>query len=230
MMLELKKIKDELSSVMKRLEALLMAETARFNKVNEIQYPADQDYFPSHNELILKTALREIGVKELSGPPSNPRVEEYHRFASKANNADQKDDVSWCSSFLCWVVEHCYTQDGKPIPSTNSMMARSWLKWGTSSKTNPMPGDIVVYWRESVSSWKGHCGIFLKQNPDGTIVTLGGNQSDEVNISSYSPDKLLDIRRAPGARVYDETDAGVLYTIARGIIAGKYIKDGGKVV
>lgn len=229
---ELKKLKIELNSALNRVTALMVAEESKIKDGSQVEMSTNPEYFPSRNELILKTALREIGVKEVAGSGSNARVEEYHRFATKANKVEQKDDVPWCSSFVCWVVEHCYPQDqgGKPMGSTNSMMARSWEKWGISTKKDPLPGDIVVFWRGSKTGWQGHVGIFLRKNADGSIVTLGGNQSDEVNVSSYSGTKVLDIRRSSKARVYDGEDVAILYTIARGIINGKYVKDGGSVV
>jgi len=168
----------------------------------------------SRNEKVLRIAALEVGVKEAVGSANNARVVEYSRYASKNNKVEQPDSVPWCSSFVCWVAEKA------GMGSTDSMMARSWLNWGVSSKKDPLPGDIVVYWRGNRSGWKGHVGIYLRTNRDGSIVTLGGNQSDEVNISQYSAAKLLDIRRPFKARTYDKSDRRNLETIAKAIIGG----------
>ena len=58
----------------------------------------------------------------------------------------------------------------------------------------------MVYWRESISSWKGHVGIFLGFSKDGTrVYTLGGNQGNAVSISAYSTTEVLDFRRLTNA-------------------------------
>lgn len=205
---------------------------AALNKLNIEKEPEEDGHRPpSRNEMILKVALAEIGVKEVAGPQDNPRIVKYHKFATINNDVGQKDSVPWCSSFLCYVIEHVFPHDGdgKPMGSTNSMLARSWLKWGVSTKDDPMPGDIVVYWRGTPNGWQGHCGIFLKRNQNGSIITLGGNQNDEVNVSIYSGSKLLDIRRSSKSRVFDGEDKSVLKVIAHGIVNGRYVADGGKV-
>ena len=61
---------------------------------------------------------------------------------------------------------------------------------------NPEPGDIVIFWRESVHSWKGHVSIFLGFNDDATrVFCLGGNQGDAVSITDYDVKKVLGYRR-----------------------------------
>ena len=48
-----------------------------------------------------------------------------------------------------------------------------------------LPGDIVVWWRESVSSWKGHVG-FVHHADQGKIFTIEGNKSARVEGFDYS--------------------------------------------
>lgn len=234
----LKDLRKDLIRINGKLEAALRREELKKESENQASFDLEEEAErpPCRNELILKNAIKELGVKEVRGSGNNAQVVKYHRYASKNNKVDQPDSVPWCSSFLCFLMETTYPADSKtengelkPMGSTNSMLARSWLKWGVDVTDDPVAGDVVVYWRESPQSYKGHCGIFLKKNPDGTIVTLGGNQQDEVNLSTYSDKKLLSIRRSSKSRVLDEADRAVLYVIARGIINGKYINDGGKV-
>lgn len=226
----LKKIESNLKETLKSVLTLIESEEQKADDENQTKLPIDRT--PSRNELILKMAMNEIGVKEVVGSGNNAKVEEYHRYASKSNNTDQPDSVPWCSSFICWVIEHCIPEYNnprlKPMGSTNSMMARSWLKWGVSTKKDPLPGDIVVFYRGQKSGWKGHVSFLIRKNADGSLVCLGGNQSDEVNLTTYNDAKLLDIRRSSKARVYDGEDVAVLRTIAHGIINGRYLKDAGK--
>ena len=227
MMPFLKDLRADLMKMSAKLEAAIRAEIIKSENEKK-----DIDIEPSRNELILRTAIKELGVKEIQGSGNNQRVVEYHKFASKSNKVEQPDSVPWCSSFVCFVVEHCIpafnNPDGKPMSSTNSMMARSWEKWGISTKKYPMAGDIAVFWRGSKTGWQGHVAILLRVNKDGSLVCIGGNQNDEVNITTFSASRLLDIRRSSKARVYDDEEAAVLYTIAHNIINGKILVGEGK--
>jgi len=170
----------------------------------------------SLNEKILKIASMQLGVKERVNGQENPKVVEYHKFASIKNDKAHPAEVPWCSSFLCYVVEKA------GLESTNSLAARSWLKWGESSMALPVPGDIAVFWRVAKNSWQGHCGIYLRTNADDSVVVLGGNQNDEVNVTSYSGSKLLDIRRHKMLQL-SNVDQSILSDFAHSLINGKVI-------
>lgn len=139
----------------------------------------------------LLVARGELGVREYSafrpgpnGATSNPRIEEYQRAA----NGREDDDVPWCSSFVCW----CMEQTG--IVSPRRGAARSWLRWGVPLSV-PVPGCVVVLWRESRESYKGHVGIFDRfgQQPD-SVVLLGGNQANAVRTASFPSSRVLAYR------------------------------------
>ncbi|MCK5311618.1 MAG: LysM peptidoglycan-binding domain-containing protein [Desulfobacteraceae bacterium] len=124
----------------------------------------------------------ETGIQEISGSTHNPRIIEYHQATSlKATD----DETAWCSSFVNW----CMQQVG--LEGTNSAAARSWLNWG-AELNQPKEGCIVVFRRGS-SSWQGHVGFFTGI-VGNHILTLGGNQGNEVNISSYSEKNQLGFR------------------------------------
>jgi len=99
-----------------------------------------------------------------------------------------KDDgVSWCDAFVDW----CALMAGSaPTPGLN---ARAWLDAG-EKVVEPKQGDIVILWRESKDSWKGHVGFFIKEN-DKMVWILGGNQTGQVRISAYRKNRVLGYRR-----------------------------------
>lgn len=144
-------------------------------------------------------AVNEIGVKELPGKASNNRIELYHKYSTLKNHEGVTDDVPWCASFIAFCLESV------GMGSTNSKLARSYLDWGVSVKNHPLPGDIVVFWREAPDSYKGHVGFYVKSGKEG-IYVLGGNQSDAVNIKAYSKLRLLDIRRSSKAPGYSDAE------------------------
>ena len=95
-------------------------------------------------------ARGELGQRDYPGPRHNPRVIEYLNTTSfQAND----DETSWCSAFVNWCML------GARLRGTNNAAARSWLTFG-QALSNPRPGCIVILWRESPSSWKGHVGFF----------------------------------------------------------------------
>jgi len=134
---------------------------------------------------VLEIALQEYGVKEIPGPVHNNRIVQYAKEVGMSSI--DNDETSWCSVFVNW----CAFRAGYEY--TRSASARSWLSIGEEIYI-PRLGDIVVFWRESLSSWKGHVGIFIAQN-ENTVFCLGGNQGDKVQISEYDKTKVLGYRR-----------------------------------
>lgn len=132
-------------------------------------------------------AKLEIGVKEVVGSKHNPKIIEYHATTGLAASSDE---VPWCSSFVNW----CITMANGV--GTNSALARSWLAWGQRIE-KPVVGDIVVLSRGN-SLNQGHVGfladkvkIYLPY-----IHVLGGNQSNQVNVSRQMKWNILGYRRA----------------------------------
>lgn len=175
----------------------------------------------NRNRNALYYASKELGTKEAAGSKDNPRVVEYHAYSTKDNKNGMADSVPWCASFVCWVVEHA------GMGSTNSKMARSFEKWGVSTKSKPLPGDIVTFYRNGKSSGQGHVAFFLKKTAS-YVYCLGGNQSDEVNITRYSTARMTDIRRSSKAS-YTAEEKEDLVKLAAKIMDGKSVSKSGKV-
>lgn len=120
----------------------------------------------------LPIALGEIGVRELVAPgESNKRIEQYHAV-TRAGAA--VDSVPWCSSFVCWVMEHA------GIESTRSKAAASWRTWGQPCAR--AIGCIVVFGKsDKDAKGTGHVGFSLGISGN-EIFVLGGNQRNRVGI------------------------------------------------
>ncbi len=117
---------------------------------------------------------------------SNPRITQYHEGTS-IHGYDDK--VNWCSSFVHWSLG----QAG--IVGTGSALARSWLDWGVPLAA-PVPGCVVVLWREDPNSWKGHVGYYLRHDAQH-IHLFGGNQLESVREHTYPVDTVLGYRWPP---------------------------------
>jgi len=139
----------------------------------------------------LDLARGELGTTEVSGPESNPRITEYLRSVRVAPR-DEVDETAWCSAFVNWVME----QTGRR--GTRNAMARSWSSWGTRL-TDPKLGAIAVLWRESPRSPKGHVAFYLRHEGPHVLL-LGGNQDNQVCITSYPANRVLSYRWPNAAR------------------------------
>ena len=131
-------------------------------------------------------ALSQIGIKEIAGRKDNPKVLKYFDEIGY-DGKKLKDETAWCSAFVNWVCKK------SKLPYTGKLTARSWLKIGKQVK-QPQLGDVVVFWRDSPGSWKGHVAFFIRETGDWVYV-LGGNQNNRVKISIYPKKRLLQYRR-----------------------------------
>lgn len=130
-------------------------------------------------------ALGYYGINEVPGEDHNPDILKF--FSDIGHIWVQTDETAWCSAF----VNYCCQKAN--LPSSGELDARSWMNVGV--KTNePKPGDIVIFWRESKDSWKGHVAFFVAKR-NTFVYCLGGNQGDQVNISNYSEKRVLEYRK-----------------------------------
>lgn len=134
----------------------------------------------------LEIAFSQYGIREINGNRDNPEILKY--FDSLGFDGSRlKDETAWCAAFANWVLKHAN------LPYQRKLNARSFLQLGTKTEC-PEIGDLVVFWRESKSSWKGHVGFFIKATDD-FIYVLGGNQGNQVKISAYRKYRLLEYRK-----------------------------------
>lgn len=130
-------------------------------------------------------ARRLLGTRETPGAGSNPLILDW---AGDLGIAYDGDDVPWCGLF----VGHCIssTLDTEPVP-TRLLSARAWGRFGIP--TLPTAGAVMVFWRESPTSGKGHVGFYAGED-DKAFRILGGNQSDSVSLAWVRKDRLVGAR------------------------------------
>jgi uncharacterized protein (TIGR02594 family) len=134
----------------------------------------------------LNVALSQYGIKEIAGSKDNPEILKY--FDSLGyNGTELKDETAWCAASLNWILKTSCK------PYTRKLHARSFLNVGEQVE-HPQLGDIVVLWRESVKSWKGHVGLYISET-EHSIYILGGNQGNTYCIKPYPKSRLLEYRR-----------------------------------
>ena len=151
--------------------------------MNHLQYNTRKLMPP---EAMVRFASQYIGLQEIVGPEDNPLI--LQMFKDIGHSWVKDDETSWCSTFINWVA----FQVGCEM--SGKLTARSWLSVGEEVK-NPKVGDVVVLWRDNEQSWKGHVSLFCGFNANGDIISLGGNQGNEVCFSAYPKFRLLSFRR-----------------------------------
>lgn len=121
--------------------------------------PAEQPAWMAH-------AWRELDQSERAGSRHNPRILQLYRDAGHPEI--DRDEVAWCAAF----VGACFERAG--LRSTRSLMARSYLAWGTSSDRG-QPGCVAVFSRGSDPA-SGHVGFWVGE-ADNSVYVLGGTRA-----------------------------------------------------
>lgn len=126
-----------------------------------------------------------VDTKEVLGPANNPVIMDW---ATSLDINYAGDDIPWCGLF----VAHCIglTLQQEVLPG-NPLGARQWEKFGDA--TTPRAGAVMVFWRESLASGKGHVGFYVGED-DTAYQILGGNQSDKVCLTWLAKDRLRSAR------------------------------------
>ena len=128
----------------------------------------------------IKIAEGEIGQKEKAGSAHNPKIVEYH----STTGGFKDDETAWCSSFVNWVMQKA-GQGG-----TKSAAAVSWARWGKKVDKPAYGAVAVIDWDGPGPDWKGHVG-FVVGVKGSSVLLLGGNQSNSVNVASFSTGKII---------------------------------------
>lgn len=126
-------------------------------------------------------AWKYIGVKEIPGKRHEPKILAWWKAIKRGGI--KSDEVPWCAAF----VGACLENVG--IISSRFESARSYMTWGVPL-ARPVPGCIVVLSRGA----GGHVFFAVADDGHGRLLGLGGNQNNEVNVSTFSKDRVIGYR------------------------------------
>jgi hypothetical protein len=159
--------------------------------------------------LIIQVAKTQIGVIE--GPKDNET--KYGAF-TKANFQP------WCGSFVMW----CASQAGVKIPNTvyTPGGAAAFQKAGQwiSAPVAPKPGDIAYFdFPGDGVDRISHVGIVVKDNGDGTCITIEGNTASDAKGNQRNGGEVCQ-----KVRGYAKNKKGIMVSIV-GFGRPKYVAD-----
>lgn len=130
------------------------------------------------------TGLAHLGQKEKK-PGDNGDIQLM--FALAGHPQIKTDETAWCAAFVGASLERV------GIASTKSLLARSYLQWGTK-QDGPKIGSIAIFPRGN-SDWQGHVGFVADIDiAKRRVLILGGNQSNSVSLQWFNADAALDYR------------------------------------
>jgi uncharacterized protein (TIGR02594 family) len=158
-------------------------------KIKEI-LPAHYHWLiKSDNPKVLQEALSLYGTYEFKGAENNPVILEWSQEIGVKVGIDYNaDSIPWCGLFAAI----CVKRAGFEVPSI-AVRAKAWLNFGTKiPKHEASRGDVLIFDRKG----GGHVGFYVGHDNECYHV-LGGNQSDQVNITRIRRDRLEGVRRCP---------------------------------
>lgn len=93
--------------------------------------------------------------------------------------------VPWCGVFVAWCLR---CANVGTLPSLY-MRASEWKSWGQPLE-HPIEGCIAVYERQD----GGHVAFVVGKTEDGSVVCLGGNQSNKVKLAVFAKERSVQYR------------------------------------
>ena len=145
---------------------------------------------------LVEIAQSQLGIVE--GPKENET--KYGKFA-------KSDLQPWCGAFVNW----CGAQAGVKIPNTvytpgGAAAFKAAKAWFPAKGNTPKPGDILYFdFPGDGVDRISHVGICVRDNGDGTCVTIEGNTSGDPKksqrnggevaqkIRGYAPNKRKEL-------------------------------------
>lgn len=153
----------------------------------------------------LTWARGEIGTREVVGAKHNARVVAYWDIGKVALDVND-DETPWCAAFACAAIESA----GYRSPRT--ARARGFEPGIHCLIADHVLGAIVVLSSDRGPA-SGHVG-FLEAVSPGRVHLLGGNQGNQVCVSSFPSDRVVHVLWPAGAPAHTH------YPLAPSIKAG----------
>ena len=149
-------------------------------------------------EKLIEVATKELGTVE--GPKDNET--KYGKFT-------KADRLPWCGSFVMW----CANKAGVIVPNCVSTQAganafKKQKRW-IAAPAGPLPGDIVFFdFPHDGVDRISHVGIVVKDNKDGTCVTIEGNTSGDAKGDQRNGGEVV-----KKVRAYKANKKGIIISI-----------------
>jgi uncharacterized protein (TIGR02594 family) len=137
--------------------------------------------------VVLREALKDLGLHEVPGPGNSPRILEMARQVG-ADSYYKQDATPWCAlAMSAWVKAAGFKLPYDPLAALN------WAKFGNPVAPGEASlGDILVKARVG----GGHVTLYVGETATH-YACLGGNQANSVCIAWFPKASFSAIRRCP---------------------------------
>lgn len=133
----------------------------------------------------MELARADLGISEIAGKKDNPLIMQW--YVDVGHPEVEHDETPNCAAFVGSKLKRA------GMAYLETLTARDYLKYGTSVD-DPKPGDLVIFWRDSPSSWEGHVA-FVDSVTAKMVRALGANQGNKVSVENRSRSQVLGFRR-----------------------------------
>lgn len=139
---------------------------------------------------LLREFIKVYGTEEDTSAGSNPTILRWAKEVG-LSRVYRNDATAWCGLAMAYVALQAGWE-----PPLNPLSARHWQEWGRAVRGAPMLGDVIIFWRERETGWKGHVAQYVGEDTEAFHV-IGGNQNDRVSIRRWPRKNFLEARRCP---------------------------------
>lgn len=137
-------------------------------------------------------ARKYIGLAEIGTTNKHPTIDKWARELAGEWLVGQP----WCGTFCAQVFKEAGLIAKVP---KEFFRAKEWENAGTKLD-KPAYGCIVTFTRDG----GGHVGYVVGKTSKGMLKVLGGNQSNQVNISDFDPTRVTSYRWVSSGSVPNE--------------------------
>ena len=133
----------------------------REETIDEVQVVTKRD-------VVRKSYLTQIGVRELTGKNDGPRVEQYLRSTGLGKG------YAWCAAFVKWNFDQggVYTNITAWAPTAHNPVRLIWFQ--NKQTGNILPADVFTLWYASKKRI-AHTGFVDEDSGNGFLETVEGN-------------------------------------------------------
>jgi hypothetical protein len=132
---------------------------------------------PSPQAQAIKFAQKHVGIREV-GNNAGPKIEQWQKLVETFPG--EMRGAPWCGAFMFAVLKHVGVKGLSwrlryvPYIVEDAKLGRNGMKQ-LVAWNDRRPGDLVIF--NFDGGVVDHVGMYVRDNPDGTIATIEGNTS-----------------------------------------------------
>jgi len=144
---------------------------------------------------LIESIQNDLGQSEVAGKKSNPFILGIIKWIIPTATDDS--EVAWCAIYLAYKLYKLGVFELQDIMNHGKKLASSRYLGSLLKKSEEFPqvGDIILLWRESPSSYKGHITVLSRDFNDSELFFygIGGNQKNRIGENTFVKDRIINV-------------------------------------